>query len=385
MTAETLVLLLVVGARFGVPLLIPRFPLPGIIASLVLDAVDQTVFQSLGMDPPGYQGYDKAMDVYYLAIAYLSTLRNWTSRPARQVASFLYFYRLVGVVAFELTAWRPLLLLFPNTFEYFFIAYELVRLRWDPQRWGLRPWIGVAAAIWVVVKLPQEWWIHIARLDVTEALAAHPWLWGVMVAVVVGAVAVLWWGVRPRLGRPDWSWQVGAPPLPAQVRTWRQRADVAAAGRVWSWTTAEKVALVGLIAVVFAQVLPDVRSSNLELFVGKGVVVVINVALSLAAARGGRGTDSALLAFGIRLVVNTALVVLADALLSDREGSLNLAGAVFFLAMLSLLTLLDDRFRPVAVYRDGSTPAGRPVDPPPTPTSTQTATPSPTTPTETTP
>ncbi|MGA8046549.1 MAG: hypothetical protein WCA30_09810 [Dermatophilaceae bacterium] len=383
MTAETLVLLLVVGARFGVPLLIPRFPLPGIIASLVLDAVDQTVFQSLGMDPPGYQGYDKAMDVYYLAIAYLSTLRNWTSRPARQVASFLYFYRLVGVVAFELTAWRPLLLLFPNTFEYFFIAYELVRLRWDPQRWGLRTWIGVAAVIWVVVKLPQEWWIHIAQLDVTEALAAHPWLWAAMLALVVGVVSALWWGVRPRLGRPDWTWQVAAPPLPPQVRTWRQRAEVAATGRVWSWVTAEKVALVGLISVVFAQVLPDVRSSDLQLFAGMGVVVVINVALSLAAARGGRGTDSALLAFGLRLLVNTALVVLADALLSDGKGSLNLAGAVFFLAMLSLLTLLDDRFRPVAIHRDATSTQTATSSQPAPPV--QTATPHLTTTTENTP
>ena len=138
MTPETVVVFVaVVGARFLVPLLIPRFPLPAIVAALVLDGVDQTIFQSFGYDPPGYQGYDKAMDVYYLAIAYLSTLRNWTSEPAVGVARFLYFYRLVGVVAFELTDWRPLLLIFPNTFEYFFIAYEIVRLRWNPTRYGM--------------------------------------------------------------------------------------------------------------------------------------------------------------------------------------------------------------------------------------------------------
>src|SRR6476646_8936592 len=124
----------VVGARFLVPLLIIRFPLPAIIASLVLDGVDQTIFQTMGYDPPGYQGYDKAMDVYYLAVAYLATLRNWTSVSAFAVGRFLYFYRLVGVVAFELTDWRPMLLIFPNTFEYFFIAYEVYRLCWNPAR-----------------------------------------------------------------------------------------------------------------------------------------------------------------------------------------------------------------------------------------------------------
>src|SRR3954451_20751412 len=111
MTATApVVFLAVVGARFLVPLLIPRYPLPAIVTALVLDGVDQTIFQWLGFDPPGYQGYDKAMDVYYLAVAYLATMRNWTSLQAVRVARFLYFYRLVGVVAFELTDWRPLLL-----------------------------------------------------------------------------------------------------------------------------------------------------------------------------------------------------------------------------------------------------------------------------------
>jgi len=133
-TGTTVVFLVVVGARFLVPLLIPRFPLPAVLAALLLDGVDQTVFQALGYDPPGYQGYDKAMDIYYLSIAYLSTLRNWADVNALAVARVLFFYRLVGVVAFEATQWSPMLLIFPNTFEYFFIAYEVVRCRWDPTR-----------------------------------------------------------------------------------------------------------------------------------------------------------------------------------------------------------------------------------------------------------
>ena len=37
----------VVLSRLLVPLLIPRFPLPAIVACLVIDAVDQTVFQAV--------------------------------------------------------------------------------------------------------------------------------------------------------------------------------------------------------------------------------------------------------------------------------------------------------------------------------------------------
>ena len=213
-TGETLVFLAVIGARFLVPLLIPRFPLPAIFACLVLDAVDQSIFQAFGYDPPGYQGYDKAMDVYYLAIAYLSTLRNWSSVAAYQVGRFLYFYRLVGVVAFELTQVRALLLIFPNTFEYFFMAYEAIRSRWRNTRWGLRWWIVVAALIWVFIKLPQEWWIHVAQLDVTDFLAENAWAGPTVIIALLLAGAAFWvWG-RPRLLPPDHAMQVRRRPAP---------------------------------------------------------------------------------------------------------------------------------------------------------------------------
>ena len=116
----------VVAGRFLLPLLIPRFPLPAIIACLVLDAADQTIFQAFGYDPPGYQSYDKAMDIFYLSIAYLATMRNWDNLHAFAVARFLFYYRLVGAFTFEVTHERWVLLVFPNTFEYFFIAYEAV-------------------------------------------------------------------------------------------------------------------------------------------------------------------------------------------------------------------------------------------------------------------
>ena len=102
-------------ARFLVPLLIPWYPLPGVLAALILDAVDQSLFQGLTHLPlEGYQAYDKALDVYYQSIAYLSTLRNWTNHFAYRVAAVLFYFRLVGVALFELTEWRILLFIFPG-------------------------------------------------------------------------------------------------------------------------------------------------------------------------------------------------------------------------------------------------------------------------------
>ena len=35
--------------------------------------------------------------------------------------------------------------------------------------------VGMAAFIWIFIKLPQEWWIHVAQLDFTEFMDDHPW------------------------------------------------------------------------------------------------------------------------------------------------------------------------------------------------------------------
>jgi hypothetical protein len=347
---EALVVGVVVASRFLVPLLIPRYPLPAVVSALVIDGIDQSVFHALGYDPPGYQGYDKAMDVYYLAIAYVSTLRNWTSRSAFEVSRFLYFYRLIGVTAFELSGWRPLLLIFPNTFEYFFIAYEVVRMRRDPRRYSMRFWVWVAAVIWVVVKLPQEWWIHIAKLDFTDQLDLHPALGPTIVVALVLAGAVFWWLVRPRLSAPAWPWRVAAGGLPEGAATWQQRsAWTAEHESVLSATTVEKVVLVGLISVIYGQVLPGLDVSAFRLFVGLAVVVMINVAVAVWLARASVGTDRALVAFAARVLLNTMVVVVARTLLGGDR--MDVRAALFFVVMLSLITLLHDRYQPVHAAR----------------------------------
>jgi len=352
---ELTVFAAVVGARFLLPLLIPKYPLPAVVSCLILDGIDQTIFQTLGYDPPGYQGYDKAMDMYYLAIAYLSTLRNWTNDSAVGVARFLYFYRLVGVVAFELTDWRPMLLIFPNTFEYFFIAYEIVRLGWNPRRFGLRFWVWTAAAIWVFVKLPQEYWIHIAQRDFTDTLEQLPWLGPTLIVLILAAAAVFWFVVWPRLPERDHSWHIAADPLPAGIDTAAGRSRwIAAHGRVLSIATVEKVVLVGFLSIIYGQVLPDRRSTELQLFLGIAAFVVVNAAISLWMARRGRSLDSALLAFGARVLVNVGLVLLSAWLLGRGDGELNPGNGLFFIVLLSLITLLDDRFRPVHDVRRAS-------------------------------
>ncbi|WP_229068705.1 hypothetical protein [Actinoplanes sp. DH11] len=348
-TGADVVFLAVVAARFLLPLAIPYLPLPAVLACLVLDGVDQTIFQTFGYEPPGYQSYDKAMDVYYLSIAYLSTLRNWTSPTAFRISRFLFFYRLAGALLFEITQARWLLLVFPNVFEYFFIAYEMIRTRWSPVTVLTTWWLTTAAAIWIMVKLPQEWWLHVAQLDLTDEIAAHHWILALIAALLAGLAGTFQRVIRPRLRPADWDWRIRPEPLPEQIdeaheqSAWRIRYDA-----VWSWNTSEKALLLGLICCVFAQMLPDFTGTTTELFAGVGVAVVLNAAISLAVARRNWTIRSTARAFAARLLLMIALASAGDWLLGRRLDGYE---TLFFLTMISLITTLHDRWRPIHGYR----------------------------------
>jgi hypothetical protein len=354
--ADLLTFWLVVAGRFLLPLLIPRFPLPAILACLVLDGVDQTLFQTFtDLDLHGYQGYDKALDIYYLTVAYLSTLRNWANRDAFQVARFLFYYRLAGVVLFELLHWRALLLVFPNAFEYFFIVYEAIRLRWDPKRLTRRNVILLAAVIWVFIKLPQEYWIHIAQLDTTDLISAHQWIGLLAAAVILALVAVLRRVVWPRVRQPDYAWRVAADPIPSEIADPAQRdAWIARHRNLFDWRLLEKILLVGFVCLIFAQILPEVDASNVEIFIGTAVLITIDSLLGLWTARRSRGVTSTVQAFVWLALANGTVVFVGEAF--DGEDELHLGNLLFFILLLTLIVTLYDRYEPFhgVRFQDGA-------------------------------
>ncbi len=346
---EHVVFFLVVAGRFLLPLLIPRFPLPAIIACLVLDAADQTIFQAFGYDPPGYQNYDKAMDIFYLSIAYLAAMRNWDNLHAFAVARFLFYYRLVGAFTFEVSHERWVLLVFPNTFEYFFIAYELWRTRWSTRPVTQRAWILTAAFIWIFIKLPQEYWLHIAELDVTDTLDDYWWAWPLLIGLLLLLAAILWFGVRPRLPEPDHSFRIVADPIPDAVDTSAKLSALhLAGGWVVSWMTLEKIVLVGVVSAIYGLILPSVTMSTTELFISIGSLVALNAAITLAFSRREWTVESAAGAVLLRVVLNVALVGAADAAFNRTSGGWT---TFFFLCLISLMTTLHDRYQPVYAWR----------------------------------
>lgn len=368
--SEWLVFWIVAAARILIPLTIPRYPLPGIVASLILDAVDQTIFQQFpGLNLGFYQGYDKALDIYYLTIAYISTLRNWKNHFAFEVSRFLFYWRLVGVALFELTQLRVLLFILPNTFEYFFIFYETYRLHWDPKRMSKKFLLGVAAFIWIFIKLPQEYWIHIGQIDTTDWIKTGLFgvpadtSWGVILQArpevfLVGFILILflliaiWWILRGRIPPADRKLSFSADAnQPAFTSDQVQRAVASEASQILDAALVEKIILVTLVSLIFAQVLPGVRANDLQLVVGVGFIVILNTILSHLLARRGFGGAFTLWQFIVLAAVNSLVMLVYTILRTAIDGPVDFANAIFFVLLFSLLITLFDRYRQVYLMR----------------------------------
>jgi hypothetical protein len=269
---------------------------------------------------------------------------------------------------FELVGARWLLLVFPNTFEYFFIAVEVLRLRHDPVRLSRRFLVLLAAAIWIVVKLPQEWWIHVAQLDATDtikkvvfgvpadaswgtAITNRPFVTVGIVVLAVTLVLVVARLLRPRLAAAAPADRRGfaADPVPAEVAdtagraAWRART-----GRLLSAELVEQIVLVTLICGIFAQMLPGPGVGAVPKLVAIVVLVTVDGAVGLWAARSGRSAGSVGAGFAVLLVLNAALVYAGAALFGI---ALDRGAATVFLLLLVLLVALYAAYRPVLTYR----------------------------------
>lgn len=362
---DLVVMLVVLGLRLFVPLAIPRYPLPAGILCLVIDGLDKGIFQAFtDMNLDWYQGYDKALDIYYLAIAYLATMRNWTNLYAFGMSRFLWYYRLLGVLLFEFSQVRAMLLLFPNTFEYFFLFYEGVRTRWNPRRLGLAAVIGAAFAIWVFIKVPQEYWIHVAQLDFTDtfkevvlgvpadtgwgtAFGANLPVTGALLVLVAVLVILTRWLVVTKLPPGDWGMTFAADAhglgvTPEQVLAAQQRA----AHQFLSGALLEKVVLVSLITIIFAEVLPTVHVQPLHLAAGVALIIVANTVVSQWLIKRGVEWQTALREFLVMAVVNLVILGCFSLILPGMNVPLDAPATLFGLALLTLLVTLYDRFRP---------------------------------------
>jgi hypothetical protein len=174
----------IVGSLF-----VLRWPFWGALIAIVCDLCDLLLFDLFIVYGgwggfADYQSFDKWADQVYLATFLVVAVRDFAPLP-RRIAIALYGFRLIGFAAFEAgIAPREALFLFPNVFEFWFIAvaFTMRFLRafiWTPART-----VG-ALAVLLLGKLIQEWALHVARLfDTMTFLGALDSIWRALLAIL---------------------------------------------------------------------------------------------------------------------------------------------------------------------------------------------------------
>jgi hypothetical protein len=163
-----------VAYRVAVSLPTLRWPFAGALIAIVGDFCDLFLMDAIG-GIDDYQRLDKLCDLVYLTIFLIVALR-WRGLE-RGVSIALFAYRMIGELAFELTGERVVLLVFPNVFEFWYIAVAAWHHYRPGAALGARP-AGIALALLLVGKEAQEYFLHYDRfLDSFSAFDAVRGIW----------------------------------------------------------------------------------------------------------------------------------------------------------------------------------------------------------------
>ncbi|QQG43306.1 MAG: hypothetical protein HYW45_03860 [Candidatus Daviesbacteria bacterium] len=161
-------MILVILLRITLPLLILRWPLIGGLLSIFLDYIDFNILQAFD---PGklilYQNLDKVLDLHYLTLEFIVAL-TWRDKLVKKIASSLFFYRIVGVILFEITQAKQLLFFFPNLFEFFFLFYLIYQKFWGEKLLWSRKLSTAVLILLFLFKIYQEFSLHLVNYQ--------PWL-----------------------------------------------------------------------------------------------------------------------------------------------------------------------------------------------------------------
>jgi hypothetical protein len=212
--------------------------------------------------------------------------------------------------------------------------------------------------------LPQEWWIHIAQLDMTdfiketifnvstdaglsEILQANWWVIPAAIVLVVVIIVGGRWLLR-KLPPKDWNFSFDADAhLDEDTGYVETETLKPPSERFFNSAMLEKIVLVSLVSIIFSKVLPDVKASNIELAAGVAFIIILNTFISHWLARRGRELAFSITQFVVMTAINFGLVLLYAFLLPNFDGSINLGNTLFFILLLTLIVTLFDHYYPV--------------------------------------
>ena len=154
----TLEEIIVVSVRLLGSLPVLKYAFLGSVFAVLIDLSDLFIIGNLDLGGVrNYQEFDKVLDLVYMSTFLLVSLR-W-ERKEKLISISLFAYRLIGLILFEFTGERYLLLLFPNVFEFWVIGITFLKFRKKhkiiPDSSLIKVFLGS-----FILKLIQEWILH---------------------------------------------------------------------------------------------------------------------------------------------------------------------------------------------------------------------------------
>lgn len=163
-------MLIVLAMRLLGPLMIFRWPLLGtLLSQYVFDMFDVVIWDATGtLAKIDYTAFDKVLDIYQLTIQLIVALK-WKRKNPRQIAAWLFAYRLLGFALYEVTHKRILFLFFPNLFFVFFLVYVICAKIGKAYWFDNKKTPAIILILTCLIKIPQEYVLH--------CMVVSPWEW----------------------------------------------------------------------------------------------------------------------------------------------------------------------------------------------------------------
>jgi hypothetical protein len=139
----------------------------GFAINILLDAVDGDILERLKIKRSWYQKWDKILDYWFYCALLVYALQYFSWRVILLLL-FFFVLRTIGLLLFTYTKHEWLLFIFPNIFSELFIIYVIFPKAFEISWLIPAPWPLIIGLMFVC--LIKEWWIHIAKIDLTNLL-----------------------------------------------------------------------------------------------------------------------------------------------------------------------------------------------------------------------
>lgn len=150
------------------------------VASIAADGVDVVIMEAAGARGffwgETYHPTDKILDTYYLAFAAAVSLK-WQETLFKKVAIFLFLWRFLGVVIFEITGIRQIILFAPSIFENFYLIVAGIKQFAPKFSLDSAKKLLIILVIATIPKLVQEYFMHFREVQTWRFVKENIFQW----------------------------------------------------------------------------------------------------------------------------------------------------------------------------------------------------------------